>query len=49
MNKGSLDPPVMPGVTKVAAAPVSMAARLKAKACGPRYELPDELKTFIAR
>jgi hypothetical protein len=33
--------------TNVAGFPLSMAARLKANACGPRNAVPAALKTFI--
>ena len=43
----SVDPPVIPVVTKVAAFPTSIAERLNANGCGPRNAVPDELKTFM--
>jgi hypothetical protein len=46
-KEGSLDPPVIPGVTKVADKPASILVRSKAKAWGPRNALPLELNTFM--
>src|SRR4029079_14242406 len=43
----SPDPPVMPGVTKVAGKPDSILVLSKAKACGPRNAVPVELNTFM--
>ena len=46
---GSLPPPLMPGVMKVAAGlPASMALRSNTNACGPRNAVPEELKMFMA-
>ena len=47
-KEGSLPPPVIPGVTKVAATPVSIFALSKAKAWGPRKVVPAVLNMFMA-
>jgi hypothetical protein len=50
-SAGKIAPAELPigptGLTKVAAAPVSIFARSKAKGCGPRKLVPLELKTFM--
>jgi hypothetical protein len=47
-KEGSVPPPVIPGVTKVADKPASILVRSKAKAWGPRKAVPLELNTFMA-
>jgi hypothetical protein len=43
---GSAEEPSSPVEMKVPAEPASIAARLNAKACGPRYEVPDGSNTM---